>query len=275
MSFGIAKDIKSEVRVCTPELLNEALDSPQVAKVCAMIEDALEAVRRGEMTNPDFETMKGQLKKRLPILTPHATFKNGRRKNADAIPSGLSMYDKDHIPNPREWWESIEDRKTALGIVFAHITPSTEGCRLFFFIPPGMNLAEAQAWMAQQLGDTEYDVCVKDYARSSFIVPREYVLFIDEEKLFSVQMIEQMIDERGEMIGQMIDDKGEMIEKNNYHLSTINYHLKEDSHLKEESYPETFEEISYKDIVETLEEQMGEHPNTVAATTSSSRWRAI
>ena len=33
--FGIAKDIRSEVRVCTPDLLNAALDSVQVAKVCA------------------------------------------------------------------------------------------------------------------------------------------------------------------------------------------------------------------------------------------------
>ena len=41
MSFGIAKDVRSEVRVCTPDLLNEALDAPQVAKVCAEIEDAL------------------------------------------------------------------------------------------------------------------------------------------------------------------------------------------------------------------------------------------
>ena len=42
MSFGIAKDIKSEVRVCTPELLNQALDSELVARTCAEIEDALD-----------------------------------------------------------------------------------------------------------------------------------------------------------------------------------------------------------------------------------------
>lgn len=37
MSFGIAKDVKSEVRVCTPELLNQTLDSPDVARICAEI----------------------------------------------------------------------------------------------------------------------------------------------------------------------------------------------------------------------------------------------
>ena len=85
MPFGIAKDVRSEVRVCTPELLNEALDSPQVAKTCAEIEDALEKCRRGEIAPDEFENLKGQLKKRLPILTPHATFRNGRRLNADVV----------------------------------------------------------------------------------------------------------------------------------------------------------------------------------------------
>ena len=89
--FGIAKNVKSEVRVCTPDLFNQALDSALVARTCAEIEDALEACRRGELTPGEFETKKSQLKRRLPILTMHATFQNGRRKNAEAIPSGLSI----------------------------------------------------------------------------------------------------------------------------------------------------------------------------------------
>ena len=185
MSFGIANNVKSEVRACTPDLLNAALDSVQVAKVCAELEDALEKCRRGEIAKEDYETLKGALKKKLPILTFHATFKNGRRKNEDALPSGLSIYDLDHIENPRGRWLEIEPRKEELGIVLAHITPSTEGLRLVFVMPQGMNLADAQAWMASQLGDDKYDACVKDYARCSFAVPREYVLFVDEAKMFS------------------------------------------------------------------------------------------
>ena len=126
MSFGIAKNVRSEVRVCTPDLLDQALDSPQVAKVCAEIEDALEKCRRGEITKEEYETTKGELKKKLPIFTFHATFKNGRRKNDDAVPSGLSIYDLDHIENPRERWEEIETRKDELGILLAHISPSLE-----------------------------------------------------------------------------------------------------------------------------------------------------
>ena len=177
MSFGISKSVKSrEVQICTPELLNEALDSPHVGRVCAEIKDALEQKQRGELTTEEFEELKGRLKKQLPILTPHATFPGGRRLNADAVPSGLSMYDLDHIPDPEGRWREIEPRKEQLGIVMAHITPSTEGLRLIFVIPEGKGLAEAQRWMAEQLGDTKYDECVKDYARCSFVVPRSYFL---------------------------------------------------------------------------------------------------
>ena len=187
MKFGIANNVRSEVRECTPHLLNQALDSPRVAKTCAEIEDALEAHRRGELTKEEYETKKAELKKKLPIFTFHATFKNGRRKNEDAIPSGLSIYDLDHIPDPRAKWAEIEARKEELGILFAHISPSLEGLRLVFLIPQGKSLAEAQAWMAHQLGDAQYDSCVKDYARCSFAVPREYVLFVDEDALFAPQ----------------------------------------------------------------------------------------
>ena len=189
MSFGIADNVKSRVvRTCTPELFHRALESQVVADVCAQIKDALEAVRRGEMSPEDFETLKGNLKKALIIFTFHATFKEGRRKNEDAIPSGLSIYDLDHIPNPLGKWQEIEPRKEELGIVLAHVTPSSEGLRLVFIVPQGMSLADAQAWMARQLGDDNYDACVKDYARCSFAVPREYVLFVDEDALFSPQI---------------------------------------------------------------------------------------
>ena len=182
MSFGISKSVKSrEVQICTPQLLSQALDSPLVGRVCAEIKDALEQSHRGELTTEEFEEKKASLKKQLPILTPHATFKRGRRLNADAVPSGLSMYDLDHIPDPEGRWREIEPRKEQLGIVMAHITPSTEGLRLIFIIPEGKSLAEAQGWMAEQLGDEKYDECVKDYARSSFVVPREYVLYMSDK----------------------------------------------------------------------------------------------
>ena len=189
MSFGISNNVRCrEVRECTPELFWKAVRSPLVADICAQIADGLEKVKRGEMVKEDYETLKAGLKKRLPIFTPHATFRNGRRLNADAVPSGLSMYDIDHLPNPREYWgmksEELRMKNVLRFVVLAHITPSTEGLRLFFIIPQGMDLAGAQKWMSEQLGDANYDQSVKDLARSSFVVPEDYIIYVDEDKLF-------------------------------------------------------------------------------------------
>ena len=214
--FGISRSVRSrEVQVCTPELFHRAIKGSKVSLICAEIEDALEKLRRGELKKDEYERMKTQLKSQLPILTPHATFKNGRRLNAEAIPSGLSIYDKDHIPNPRGYWEEkqkilaqkliaedgtvvAEENQAENGgssskpksvldcICLVHVTPSTEGLRLIFKIPKGMTLAEAQKWMSEQLEDNDYDSCVKDLARPSFLVPEDYILYIDEAKLFEV-----------------------------------------------------------------------------------------
>ena len=204
MAFGISQSVRSrEVQVCTPELFHQATKSSRVKDVCAQIEDALERKRRGEIGQEDYDTMKTRLKSQLPILTPHATFRNGRRLNADAIPSGLSIYDKDHIADPTGWWKAkseelrVKNPQVLARILLVHVTPSLEGLRLVFVMPEGMNLAEAQKWMSQQLGDEEYDVCVKDLARPSFIVPEEYILFIDEARLFAPLQSSSGMDERG------------------------------------------------------------------------------
>ena len=268
MSFGIAKDIRSEVRECTPDLLNQALDSPQVARVCAEIEDALEKSRKGEITQDEYETLKGQLKKRLPIITFHATFKNGRRKNDEAIPSGLSIYDLDHIPNPREKWAEIEPRKEELGILLAHISPSLEGLRLVFIMPQGMDLAQAQAWMASQLGDAQYDSCVKDYARCSFVVPREYFLYMSEDlfrhgfhglhgtRPLPNEAFAHLDDaDNAKTVKESVSSKQPEATQTQGHENPCN-----PSNPCQKEYPSTYEDIPYEQIVETLEEQMGGQP---------------
>lgn len=180
--FGIALSVKSRVCECTPELFHQMVDAPQTGRTCAEIADAWEAWKRGELTREEYETKKAELKRQLPVMTPHAMFPQGRRKNEEAVPSGLSMYDIDHIENPRGYYEErVASRTEELGIVLAHVTPSMEGLRLVFRMPAGMSLAEAQKWMSQQLGDTAYDGCVKDMARCSFLVPRDYILFLNEQ----------------------------------------------------------------------------------------------
>ena len=195
MSFGISNNVRSRVvRECTPGLFWQTVRLPLVGRTCAEIEDAWEKAKRGEIHREEFEQIKASLKKKLPIFTFHATFKNGRRLNAEAIPSGLSMYDIDHLPDPRGYWgiknEELKMKNVLRFVALVHVTPSGEGLRLVFIIPQGMDLASAQKWMSEQLGDANYDPSVKDLARSSFAVPEEYILYINEEKLFSKELKE-------------------------------------------------------------------------------------
>ena len=268
MSFGIGNNVRSKVRECTPELFHRALESQVVADVCAQIKDALEAVRRGEMSPEDFETLKGNLKKALIIFTFHATFKEGKRKNDDAIPSGLSIYDLDHIPNPLGKWQEIEPRKEELGIVLAHITPSSEGLRLVFIIPPGMNLEQAQAWMARQLGDAQYDACVKDFARCSFAVPREYVLFVDEERLFCNSISQNHLSFRAEQseaknLGNTAQPKvyaTEILPPSGRLNDKSNEGGGENNHGVYDVFPNSFKGIPYATIIEEWFKQNGGEP---------------
>ena len=109
----LTKESPMVVDVQTFERFHAVLDSPKVVEVCAELVDVLEAHLGGALQKEGFEMEKARLKKKLPVFTPHAHFPGGRRVNADAVPSGLAMYDKDHINDPRGWWKVIEERAKA------------------------------------------------------------------------------------------------------------------------------------------------------------------
>ena len=219
--FSYSSSISRGVVDCTPELFSQVVRSEKVGRICAEIADAHEMKMRGEMSSEDFDTFKSEHKKRLPVFLFHAHFPKGRRISADAIPSGLSIFDLDHISSLSlplfestdtvntetlgrgmtlsKVLESLIERgcigKSSLAssslfsssspIALIHISPSCEGLRFVFRLPQGMSLAEGQKWFAGQLGISDYDECVKDYARCSFAVPEDYILYMDEEKLFT------------------------------------------------------------------------------------------
>ena len=172
--FDYISNIRSHHTVpCTTDIFHTVMRSTIVGQTCA----------------------KTELKKRLPAFCFHAHFKNGRRLNAEAIASGLSILDIDHIKGSPEVFfnEKVKDRAKELGIVLAHKTPSGEGLRLVFIIPQGKGLVEAQQWLSKQIGLETFDEACKDLARCSFAVPEEYVLFLDEEKLFgAIEPIESI-----------------------------------------------------------------------------------
>ena len=185
--FDYIQNIRAQHTVpCTADILDVVIHSTIVNDICAELADCREQMMRGEMSRDDFATKKAELKRRLPAFCFHAHFKNGRRLNAEAIPSGLSILDIDHIPSPETFYnEKVKERTKELGIVLVHMTPSAEGLRIVFTLPQKMTLAQGQQWLAGKLGLKDFDEACKDYARCSFAVPADYIFFIDKEQLFA------------------------------------------------------------------------------------------
>ena len=180
----------------TPEIWDKLIDSPEVKNLCDRIAEL-------DPNDENYNDRKQALKRRLPIIIPHAaSFRNGKRVSADAIPSGLAMLDVDHVDNPREAYLRLlpegkgEEWFIENGIYLIAITASGHGLRVIgrrnslpFREGAGLGSLEsieaAQLRIATALGITEYDAVTKDLARASYVVPRDYILWIYEAGLFS------------------------------------------------------------------------------------------
>ena len=202
----------------TKEKWDELIDSPEVKNICQRIAEL-------DVDAADYNDRKQALKKRLPVILPHASsFAHGRRVSADATPSGLAMLDVDHVESPWDFLDRLrmteerpatpdrretatltedrpatpdrretaalteerlltEDFLKANGIVLVAVTASGKGLRVIGERLQCESIEAAQVRMAQVLGIKEYDAVTKDLARASYVVPREYVLWIDEERL--------------------------------------------------------------------------------------------
>lgn len=168
----------------TKEKWDELIDSPEVKNICQRIAEL-------DVDAADYNDRKQALKKRLPVILPHASsFAHGRRVSADATPSGLAMLDVDHVESPREAYLRLlpegksEEWLRANGIVLVAVTASGKGLRVIGERLERESIESAQVRMADVLGIKEYDAVTKDLARASYVVPREYVLYCDEA-LFS------------------------------------------------------------------------------------------
>ena len=183
-------------QICTPEIWDKLIDSPEVKNLCDRIAEL-------DPNDENYNDRKQALKRRLPIIIPHAaSFANGKRISADATPSGLAMLDVDHVDNPREAYLRLlpegkgEEWFIENGIYLIAITASGHGLRVIgrrnslpFREGAGLGSLEtieaAQLRIATALGITEYDAVTKDLARASYVVPRNYILWIYEAGLFS------------------------------------------------------------------------------------------
>lgn len=178
-------------QICTPEIWDKLIDSPEVKNLCDRIAEL-------DPNDENYNDRKQALKRRLPIIIPHAaSFANGKRISADATPSGLAMLDVDHVDNPRDWFESIDKQLLSDNRIYlVAITASGKGLRIIGerleTSSVGSNgirqfetIEAAQLRIATALGITEYDAVTKDLARASYVVPRDYILWIYEAGLFS------------------------------------------------------------------------------------------
>ena len=174
------------------------------------IQDICDQIKLLDGQDPD---ELARLKKQLPIITPHACrFEgDGKRKSANAVPSGLVMLDIDHIDNPRDFFsvhifphlgknvlerpgeligaQVVEDKvvdvvdNNAPCIYFVAITPSGHGLRIIAERNPGESIPDAQRRLSNLFCLTEYDAVTHDLSRASYLMPWSYVLYCEPSGL--------------------------------------------------------------------------------------------
>ena len=165
MQFSIFSNMYHAAEIATEENFAFFVDDPHTKAVC-------EEVAKGNK----------ERKKDLPCVCWHATFKNGKRKNEEAISSGLYMLDLDHIKDAYETGRGLTLIADSLGIYVIHVTPSGEGLRIVAKAKADLGLktiADYQKWLANKLLIPEYDESTKDLARLSYLVPRENFIYFN------------------------------------------------------------------------------------------------
>ena len=196
-------------RICIQQSISSGLPQPvlwseiEAAMRDPRIQDICDQIKLLDGNDPD---ELARLKKQLPIITPHACrfTGDGKRKSANAVPSGLVMLDIDHIDDPRDFFsthifphlgeKSLERPRELIGaqvvedkvvdnnapcIYFVAITPSGHGLRIIAERQAGESIIDAQHRLTDLLRITEYDAVTTDLARASFLMPWSYVLYCE------------------------------------------------------------------------------------------------
>ena len=130
-----------------------------------------------------------QAKAKLPAVCWTGRTLTGKRKAADMKPTQYIICDIDHLKvKPFKAWEHILEHKRDgydFKIRLVHVTPSGNGLRLVVkATQPFPTIIEHMEWLDSELHLSElgdYDTCVKDVSRLSFIVPRSYIIYYDQQ----------------------------------------------------------------------------------------------
>ena len=175
----------AQVLACPQDTLNGIFDSPEVAEVCR------------KLTTVDHDSDEAKtLKQTLPLLMFMANYTDGHRHAKSAVPTGMAYLDLDELngEDPREVWKRLVQMLIMLElehlIVLVHVSCSGKGLRIVYIIPsqfdhlsPTERIDQSKQWLAAKLGVTD-DSKTKDLARGSFAVPRSYVIYGPDKRLF-------------------------------------------------------------------------------------------
>ena len=187
-----------------------------------------------------------KLKRILPIWTPCcAGFKNNHRAVKDALmPLQRLMLDFDEKGHSKEILKrSLQLQKEGKWEILLVEESVRRGTHVLITLPEGMTPQEAQQRFSKDVG-FEADPALKDIARCIYMVPEEFTLYVNE-RMFSPQSAT-------ESHGVSNNPADEEKEKNSVELRVLRG--------ENQDYPQTYEDIPYSQIVETLEEQMGGQP---------------
>ena len=184
----------AQVLACPPEKFNEIVDSPQVAQTCRLL----------AKVDHDSDEAK-RLKQQLPLLMFMANYSDGHRHAESAVPTGMAYLDLDELngEHPREAWQRIVQvllmKELENLVVLVHVSCSGKGLRIVYIIPsqfshlsPTEQIDQSKQWLAAQLG-VEDDSKTKDLARGSFAVPRDYIIYGPDKRMFEKRTQQQQL----------------------------------------------------------------------------------
>lgn len=185
--------LTSKVVPCDRPTFAQILISDIVMNTCAEVTRLrrLELAATDEAERRRLHDEQGKLKRRLPAFLFMASFPGGRRRQSDAVLTGLVMLDFDNLDDPRAAFNRIKDAGDIerLGILLAHITPSGMGLRIVAKADSERgNLADNQHYIANEIGLGLDEAC-KDASRISYAFPLDYLLYEDKE-LFTYENTE-------------------------------------------------------------------------------------
>ncbi len=223
------------------------------------------------------EAGEGKLKSKLPIWTPHcARFANNHRSIKDAeMPLQRLMLDFDEKGHSAEILEKAlklqQEGKWSILLVEDSVR---RGTHVLIDLPTGMTADEAQARFSADVG-FQADGAVKDVSRCIYMVPEGHTLYVNEEVFFAPVDVDGFrhglhgfhgtrplpneananLDDT-ELCVKSVSSHQPKATETQGHKNPCNPCQKETT----STYPQTYENIPYARIVETLEEQLGGKP---------------